>query len=402
MTLTVVVLDQDERFLQFLDTELVTLIENHEINALRTLKLEYLIENIKEAEELFKPGNKIWVQGDNSLTNCLYVINTNIEKDLFKDNKVTLEAEEVIVELNYVHPFLQTEVTAANGFTINKQNSKDYVKVNYYSLNYWFGDYFQIGVVQDCLTAYASRIAPRGIMTKMELLRFIEEETGNVFRARYEKDPQSNVIHRFLDFLNPDSSNSNWEVFLSYDIPEIDDGSGTLVDEDDNEISTTPLTSDEEKDGIEDNDDIVKFPENKEDIYYNPSDLTFRIIKDSTVLGSWNGATIGVAVETSNLIRMAYKLGDGLVCQCNGKTFATISDTITEDTEIYTDFTDEDNYPYTSISDDPNTEDVVLPKQTTLQVLAEGTVIHEQTINPNLGDVHNERLRFYTPPDPKV
>ena len=393
MSLSVIIMDSNEKFIQFLDNELLSLTENHETYSLRTLKVEYTIDSIDEAKQLFKHGYKIWVSGDDSLTDCLYVINSNVEKDLFKENKVTFEAEEVLVELNYAPPFLQNEVTSTNGFTINKQNSQDYVTVNYYALDKWFGNYFQIGIVQECLTTYVSRIAPRGIMSKMELLRFIEEETGNVFRTRYEKDPQTNVIHRYLDFLNPDSSNTAWELFINYDIPELDDGSGTLVDEDGNIISKNPLTVDEEMEGIEDEEDVVVFPTEKEVTYYSPEDLTFKILNKKKVeLGSWNGETIGVETSQSNLIRLAYNPNSGITCQCNGKTFAVISDSITDSDGYYTDFSDEDDYPFPDIDDDPNKIELILDNHSVFQVLANNVVVHEQSINPLLGDVHSEVL----------
>ncbi len=392
MSLSVIIMDSNEKFIQFLDNELLTLTENHETYSLRTLNVEYNIDSIEDAKKLFRHGYKIWVSGDNSLTDCLYVINSNVEKDLFQENKVTLEAEEVLVELNYAPPFLQTDVTSANGFTINKQNSQDYVTVNYYALDKWFGNYFQIGIVQECLTKYVSRIAPRGIMSKMELLRFIEEETGNVFRTRYEKDSQTNVIHRYLDFLNPDSSNTSWELFIDYDIPEIDDGTGTLIDENGDVISTESLTPTEEMEGVEDDEDIVTFPTEKEITYFSPEELTFKILnKNKKELGSWNGETIGVTTQ-SNLIRLAYNQTSGITCQCNGKTFAVISDEITESEGFYTNFNDENNYPFTSIANDPNKISLVLDNHSIFQVLANNVVVHEQTINPLLGDVHSEVL----------
>lgn len=394
MSLSVIIMDSNERFIQFLDNELLTLTENHETYSLRTLTIEYNIDSIDDAKKLFRHGYKIWVSKDNSLTDsdCLYVINSNVEKDLFQENKVTLEAEEVLVELNYAPPFLQTDVTSANGFTINKQNSQDYVTVNYYALDKWFGNYFQIGIVQECLTKYVSRISPRGIMSKMELLRFIEDETGNVFRTRYEKDPQTNVIHRYLDFLNPDSSNTAWELFIDYDIPEIDDGTGTLIDENGDIISTESLTPTEEMEGVEDDEDIVTFPTEKEIIYYSPEELTFKILnKNKKELCSWNGETIGVTTQ-SNLIRLAYNQNSGITCQCNGKTFTVISDEITESEGFYTDFSDENNYPFTSIANDPNKISLVLDNHSVFQVLANDVVVHEQTINPLLGDVHSEVL----------
>jgi hypothetical protein len=95
------------------------------------------------------------------------------------------------------------------------------VVVDYNALNYWFGDYFNIGVVQDPISEYAKRISVNGTVNRMELLRNIEEETGNVFVTRYEKDTLSNTIHRYLDFLNPININSNWTYTLEYDFYDV-------------------------------------------------------------------------------------------------------------------------------------------------------------------------------------
>lgn len=388
MSLTVVILNNSEKFIKFLDTNLLTLTEEHEINNLRRIKLEYNITNLEDAQKLFCSGNKIWVQGDPNLTDCLYIINNNIEKDLFNENKITLEAEEILVELNYAPPFLQTEVTKSNGFNIIKQNSEDNVKVDYYSLNYWFGDYFKIGVVQECLSSHLSRIAPRGIMSKMELLRYIEEETGNVFRTHYEKDINNNIIHRYLDFLNPDNSNSDWELFFEYTIPEDDDETGILVDENGEEIGNEPLTADDELDGVIDEEDIVECPTNKEIIYYDLSELTFQLIdkKGKNIADcNWNGSDIGMINNQANLIRIAYN-SNGLVCQCNGKIFANVNNNLIDVTEVYT-------IPdFTSIANDPNKVDVILPTHSILQILANGVIIYQQEINPLLGDTHKEVL----------
>ena len=391
--LTVVILDNSEKFIDFLDPDLIELSETHSTYGLRCLELNYRIDSFEEAQELFKSGHKIWVQGDNSLTDCLYVINSNIEKDLFLENQVNLTAEEVLVELNYAPPFSQTELTG-NGFTIKKVNSEDNVKVNYYFLNYWFGKYFQIGVVQDCISQYASRIAPTGVMPLMELLRFIEDETGNVFRTRYEKDVKTNVIHRYLDFLNPNSADKNWELYIDYNIPEDDDGTGDILDANGDTIcGHEPFDTDDEMDGVEDDDDIVKFPVTKEKTYYDPEDLTFRMTNDKgTVLGSWNGDDIGVTAQ-ANLILMAYDQSKGLSCQCNGKTFLDIKSTNPIDTpEIYSDFSDESNPPFVDIDDDPNKVEVILGNRSLFQVLAGTTVIYQQSIYPLLGDVHEEVL----------
>ena len=71
----------------------------------------------------------------------------------------------------------------------------------------------------------------------MTLLRNIEEETGNVFVTRYEKDIINNTIHRYLDFLNPINVSKNWMYNIEYDFSDITniavcyDENGNIVNE---------------------------------------------------------------------------------------------------------------------------------------------------------------------------
>ena len=53
------------------------------------------VQDASEDKKLFKLGNKIWIQGDNNLTDCLYVINTSVEQSVYKDNSFTFEVEVV-------------------------------------------------------------------------------------------------------------------------------------------------------------------------------------------------------------------------------------------------------------------------------------------------------------------
>ena len=180
MTLTIVVMDKNEDFLQFLDPDLCTIEEEIEYGGLRTLSLDYKFQDRVEDKELFKIGNKIWIQGDPNLTDCLYVINTEVKQDIFKENNFELELEEVLVELNYSIPFSQTEIGAnPNVFNTKSTNGKQEVVVDWNSLNYWFGEYFNIGVVQECISEYASRIS-YGIQWRME-----QQDTGNRLRRPY-------------------------------------------------------------------------------------------------------------------------------------------------------------------------------------------------------------------------
>ena len=218
MTLTVVVLDPFENFIKFLDPDLVDITETHEYAGLRTADVTYKFTDLVEEKadlELFKHGNKIWVSNDNNVTDCLYVINTNVKEDVFKENSFTFPVEEVLVELNNAPLFSHTELSDSCFYKVI-DNGREEVRVDWNSLNYWFGEWFNIGVVQNCLSDYAQRISLTGTMSRMSLLRQIEEETGNVFVTRYEKDVLSNTIHRYLDFLNPNNLSKDWSLNLEY------------------------------------------------------------------------------------------------------------------------------------------------------------------------------------------
>ena len=73
--MNIVILDNDEEFIQHLDPELCSLTETIEKGGLRTLTLDYKFQDAVEDKKLFKLGNKVWVSRDSNLTDCLYVIN---------------------------------------------------------------------------------------------------------------------------------------------------------------------------------------------------------------------------------------------------------------------------------------------------------------------------------------
>jgi len=240
MILNIIVLDPSEKILSFVNPELIDIVETFQ-DGLRSIDVTYNIDEIKDAKEWFKLGNKLFIVGDSNLTDCLYVLNTEVKQDLFDDNQFTFKAEEALVELNYAPFFIQTKLTD-KAFTTSKREGETAFKVDYNSLNYLFGKYFNIGIVQDCLSDYSSRVTFTGSMPLMALLRYIEEETGNVFVTRYEKDVLSNTIHRYLDFLNPVSMNKNWSTYFEYDFLAAPDGSyiiddnGDPVDDDDDPL----------------------------------------------------------------------------------------------------------------------------------------------------------------------
>lgn len=190
MSFTVLILNQQEEPLKYLDTEQLEIKQVSEIGELQRITITYPLDtaNINLTKELFKIGNKAWVPEKNGLNGCLYVISNSIKYDYWDKNNVELELEEVLVELNYVELF--------------KQYSAETKTINRTLLEEQFGDYFNIGVVEPCMGSRGN-VALNGTMTKLGLLRYIEEETSNIFKTRYEKDTENNIIHRYLDFLQP-------------------------------------------------------------------------------------------------------------------------------------------------------------------------------------------------------
>ena len=369
MTLTIVVMDKNEDFLQFLDPDLCTIEEEITYGGLRTLSLDYKFQDRVEDKELFKIGNKVWIQGDPNLTDCLYVINTEVKQDIFKENNFKLELEEVLVELNYSIPFCQTEIGAnSNIFNTKSTNGKQEVVVDWNSLNYWFGEYFNIGVVQECISEYAARISVTGTVNRMDLLRNIEEETGNVFVTRYEKDVLDNTIHRYLDFLNPINCNKNWIWNMEYDFKDplniavCYDENGNVVKGDEDWEVTRFENSKYGEESVEDGDDISDMdqydteagdeydPENAEEYDFeqwrkfipdsniDPTKCVLRIVdKDENVYDAdgerwtegdsadplqWNCADLGMTDENypSYLISIQ-KLRDTIGVSVNEKSF---------------------------------------------------------------------------------
>ena len=281
--MNITVLTNEEEFIQFLDPELCSLTETNERGGLRTLSFEYKFKDMVEDKKLFRIGNKIWVNGDSNLSDCLYVINTIVTQDIYQENSFSFECEEVLVELNYAPVFTQNELTTQNGFTFSKNpsNNNEYsVVVNWNSLNYWFGEYFNIGVVQKCLSDYNAKVDIYGTINLMTLLRLIEEETGNVFVTRYEKDCLNNTIHRYLDFLNPINVSKPWVLNLEYDF--LDPDNTNYIYDDDGNLTTDTY------DDVEDADDIVQWNTDYTPISnIDTSNLDFRITNElGEVLGT--------------------------------------------------------------------------------------------------------------------
>ena len=383
---TVVVLNNDEDFIKFLDPDLFDITVDEEIGSLRTINVSYYIQELEASKELFRMGNKIWIQGYRGINDGLFVINTPVTQDLFSENKFSFDAEDVLVELNYAPFFTQTDLKASNGFNITTTNGEQSVKINWNALNFWFGDYFNIGIVQDCLSNYAQKVTLSGTMSLMSLLRYIEEQTGNYFVTRYEKDVLNNTIHRYLDFLNPVSINKNWELNLEYDFQFEENYSGVFDDNDD------PTTDDDED--VEDEDDIVTFDENAPVVNINPENILFRITKDNEVLTSntgdllqWAAADIGFSEDTPYSVITLKHYNNRLSIKINEMIFSTMEESSTGI----------GNKGYISVADDSDADyydNVTLPNHSVFEMYdyIHNQVVFQHTIYPILGDVHDDVL----------
>ena len=385
MTFTLVALEHDEDFIQFIDPELVTIKETIDKGGLRTLHVEYVFQDFNEDREMFKIGNKLWLANDDNISNCLYVINTVVKEDVYKENTFTFDAEEVLVELNYAPLFSQTELTKAN-FKITSTNGKQEITVNWNALNYWFGDYFNIGVVQDCIQDYSQKIAISGTMTRMSLLRYIEQETGNVFVTRYEKDLVNNTIHRFLDFLNPINNQKNWVMNIEYDF--VDDTTETIIyDENDDPIATGESTVDNF-----DEDDITIFDTKTKETNIDKENLIFRITDGREIIYSgdtpleWEDIDLG---DNNHICITLEKLKNDIGIAINNRSFAILGEDVYGATNKG--YIDVDN-----LAELETINNSILPDDCYLEIFdsAHERVLYQTQINHSIGTVHTDILDF--------
>jgi len=426
MLYNIVVLDPKENFLKFLNPDRCVVKETHKEKGLRTIDFEYLFEDFKEEKELFSIGNKIWVQGDTNIRDCLYVINTKVKQDIYQKNTFNVDAEEVLVELNHAPLIFQTFITTDNGFKIRSGE----FKVNFNSLKYFFGDYFNIGVVQDTIADYVSYMSLTGSITRMGMLRKIEEETGNVFVTRYEKDKLNNTIHRYLDFLNPLNVSKNWNLNLEYDfadttvLPPCYDENGDPCEPDklweagrfDDGIADGSLTEDVWYEGkpdwyvkgtpdpsfvwnadnetVKDNDTIRDYTPITN---LNPLNVVFRITNpNGEVIDPyiWTAEQLGFDGTEDHVVISLCMVGDVIGIVINEKSFAVLPSDVYTDVDVsYVNITEsidenlqeEDCYPNDNLPDDSYFEiyDTVLER-----------VLFSTEVNRAIGHVHEEVLDF--------
>ena len=435
-------LTPDEKFLQFIDPDLCDIKETITKGGLRTITLEYKFKNYDTDKQLFMLGNKLWFSDDINLRDCLYVINTEVKQDIYKENSFTCECEEVLVELNNAPLVSHLDLTTHSSvFRVKTDDTskETRVKIDWNSLNYWFGKFFNIGVMQDCLNPTVQWIPFFGSYNLMNLLRYIEEQTGNVFVTRYEKDELNNQIHRYLDFLNPINVSKDWELHMEYDF--VTGNESHYYNENDDEVSDDEAW--EVTRYTNSHIDSESIPETEEPDYsYDVADASYQwIAEDETVTDEGtikHYETIG-NIDLENIqFQVTNKEGqplnaDGTIyvdgddnpliwtpedldyddtetnavitlCQHENilgmctleKSFAVIT-TVGGDEPIYADYGGEnDDTFFYNVAADNKRDNCVIPDDSYFEIYdtVNEKVLYRTQINRSIGKVHSEVLDF--------
>lgn len=207
--LNIIILDEQENFLTWLDSEKLEIKETSQENTHKKVSVTYPLENpiTSYDKSWFDAGNKIFIPSTIGAEAGLYVINQDANIDFWEKNEITFEAEEVLVQLNNI----VYQYVGEKSLTVNKEN-----------LQKWFGNFYSIGHV-DSIPAPKNVIAPAGTMSLMKLLRLIEEETGYVFGTRYKLE-DDNQISRELRLKAPENIGTTHEEYLdlNYNLESLD------------------------------------------------------------------------------------------------------------------------------------------------------------------------------------
>lgn len=189
-SINIIIFDYTEKVITWLDPDLAEIKETNTKNACRRVEITYPYDSTQITEEdvlWYEQGNKIYIPSINGITSCLYVINTEYQIDFWKENTITVTAEEVLTELNYDVISFET----AEPIPITEEQ-----------LDTWFGSFYDVNGLDE-LRVNHNTVSPEGVMTYMSLLRMIEEQTERVFVTEYNNE--GGRITRSLALLNLDN-----------------------------------------------------------------------------------------------------------------------------------------------------------------------------------------------------
>lgn len=213
--LNIIVLDPQENVICWLDPSYAVITESNKEVTQRSITLTYPLD--KTSVEWYKQGNKIWIPEIMGLTPCLYVLNTKYTLDYWTNNNISVTAEEVLTELNYL---MYADITVdANGNFLPVTVDKTFITTHFGVDN---GGLYEIGTIQTPTSTENQTITPTGTMSKLSLLRLIETSTGNIFITEYTE--KNNIITRTLNWYRPENLGNiyNTPLDLNYNLESLD------------------------------------------------------------------------------------------------------------------------------------------------------------------------------------
>ena len=187
----IVILDDNESILEFMDDSDASIEITDTYGGYKTLDFDCELTNVKKDQLLFKQGNKLLLE------NILFVINTEVEVDYAK-NLISLEAEELVSELNYCAPFyiddpLYSRYVSGKTLAITKN-----------VLNLLFNGFYTVENTDLAeLDNNLKLVNVQGTITKYNLLKEIEETTGLMFKYSYSL--KDNEIIKKVSLLKPEN-----------------------------------------------------------------------------------------------------------------------------------------------------------------------------------------------------
>ena len=187
----IVILDSNESIIEFLDDEDASVEITDTYGGFKSLSFECELKDVKHDTNLLKQGNKIFLE------NVLFVINTEFEVDYVK-NLISLEAEELVSELNTCEPFYIGDPLYqryAHGKTLS---------ITPTVLNLLFQDFYVVDETDlPSIENNLKNVTVEGTITRYKLLKEIEETTGLMFKYTYSL--KENEIIKKVSLLKPEN-----------------------------------------------------------------------------------------------------------------------------------------------------------------------------------------------------
>lgn len=186
----VVILDYNEDSLQFLDDDLLEMSITDTYDGYQVLELTYKLTDTQRDKQLFKQGNKIFTG------NCLFLINSEVSFD-YIDKTINIEAEEIIVELHNTEPVYYKDNKYSSHITGHT------LTVSQLFLQRLLQSFYKVKTtdlekIDDKIT-----IPLNGSITKYDLLKLIEQESGMMFKREYSL--KDNRVVKEISLLLPEN-----------------------------------------------------------------------------------------------------------------------------------------------------------------------------------------------------